>query len=426
LVPFPGGWGENLLVIGSEVMVRKFLQFFSSIRMRWIFLILFSVLFCGRLFAETAAPNLGVRAQSALVMDSRSGQILYEKNPNLKMAPASFAKILTLYLVFDALRAGDLKMDDQVTVSSKAWRTKGSRMFLKVGEKVKVEDLIKGVAVVSGNDASVALAEHLAGMEEAFVSKMNEKAKTIGLKDSWFKNSHGLPAEGQHTTAFDIATLARRYIEDHPESLRFHAIAQFEYQGIRQRNRNPLLDEGMGVDGLMTGYVEKAGYHLLATAKQGDRRIIALVMGCETSQKRGRETYALLEYGLKNFSTVEVFRKGDPFGTVKVVGGKQRKVEVVAGEEGVVTVAMGKERTISVSPEVTESIAAPIKKGQVAGRILIQSEEKVVKEVPLVTASDVIKGISFPWLLLAGALVSLILVSLFGYFVRRSHRRRFR
>ena len=186
-------------------------------------------------------------------MDGLTGQVLYEQNPNLKIAPASFVKVLTLYLVFDAVRAGQLKMDDLVTVSEKAWRrtykTDSSTMFLKVGERVKIEDLLKGVAIASGNDACVALAEHLSGSEEAFAAKMNEKAQLLGLKDSQFKNSDGMPADGQYTTAMDMALLSKRYIEDHPETLVYHSTVEFEYNGKRQGNRNTLLQKNIGVDG---------------------------------------------------------------------------------------------------------------------------------------------------------------------------------
>ena len=184
--------------------------------------------------AQTSQSGLQCDAQSAVLMDGLTGQILYEQNPHIRIPPASFVKVLTLYLVFDALRAGQLKLDDQVTVSEKAWRIQGSKMFIKVGDRVKVDDLLKGIAVASGNDACIAIAEHLAGSEEVFVSKMNEKAALLGLKESQFKNSHGMPADDQYTTAMDMVLLARRYIEEHPEALALHSTTEFEYNGIRQ------------------------------------------------------------------------------------------------------------------------------------------------------------------------------------------------
>ena len=271
---------------------------------------------------QTTQGGLRCDAQSAVLMDGLSGQVLFEQNPNLKIPPASFGKVLTLYLAFDALRAGQLKMDDMVTVSERAWRAQGSKMFIKVGERVKVEDLLKGIAISSGNDACIAMAEHLAGSEEVFVSKMNEKAGLLGMKDSQFKNSHGMPAEGQYTTAMDMAILARRYIEDHPEALAFHSTTEYEYNKIRQYNRNTLLQKNIGVDGLKTGHVEDAGYHLAATAKRDGQRMIAVVMGCDKMRKRAQEAEALLDYGFKNFVTVEAVKQGASFGPVKVRRGQ--------------------------------------------------------------------------------------------------------
>lgn len=233
-------------------------SFFRRI-MSALLLSLFLVILVNKALSQTAQPNLHIRTRSAILIDAISGQVLFEQNPQIRMAPASFVKLLTLYVAFDALRDGHLKKDDLVEVSQKAWRMGGSKMFVKMGERVRVEDLLKGIAVASGNDACVALAEHLAGTEEAFVLKMDEKARGLGLKDSQFKNSHGMPAGDQYTTAFDIAILARHYIANHPEALTYHSLAEFEYNGIRQQNWNTLLGMNIGVDGLMTGYLEKIG-----------------------------------------------------------------------------------------------------------------------------------------------------------------------
>src|SRR4030043_1799379 len=196
----------------------------------------FLVILVNKALSQMGQPNLRIRAQSAVLMDAISGQVLFEQNPQIRTAPASFVKLLTLYVAFDALRDGHLKKDDLVSVSQKAWGMGGSKMFIKPGEKVRAEDLLKGIAVASGNDACVALAEHITGSEEAFVLKMNEKARGLGLKDSQFKNSHGMPARDQYTTAFDIAILARHYIEDHPEALAYHSLVEFEYNGLQAQN----------------------------------------------------------------------------------------------------------------------------------------------------------------------------------------------
>jgi D-alanyl-D-alanine carboxypeptidase (penicillin-binding protein 5/6) len=365
--------------------------------------------------AQTTQGGLQCDAQSAVLMDGLTGQILYEQNPHLKIPPASFVKVLTLYLVFDALRAGQLKLDDQVTVSEKAWRIQGSKMFIKVGDRVKVDDLLKGIAVASGNDACIAIAEHLAGSEEVFVTKMNEKAAFLGLKESQFKNSHGMPADDQYTTAMDMALLARRYIEEHPEALALHSTTEFEYHGIRQGNRNTLLQKNIGVDGLKTGHVEESGYHLVATAKRDGQRMIAVVMGCDKVKKRAPETQKLLEYGFRNFSTVEVVKKDTTFGPVKVKRGKSNQVILTAAEDGRVTVPKGKENSVSAVPQLPQSIVAPIQKGQVVAKVLIQNEGKVVKEVNLLASLGVEKSLIPPWPILVGVLCGLTIIIGLGF-----------
>ena len=255
---------------------------------------------------------------------------------------------------------------------------------------------------------------------------MNEKAPGLGLKDSQFKNSHGMPARDQYTTAFDIAILARHYIEDHPEALAYHSLVEFEYNGIQQQNRNVLLGMNIGVDGLMTGYLEKSGYLLVATAKRDGQRMIAVVMGCDTPRRRTQESLELLEYGFKNFSTVEAVKKDSLFGPEKVVGGKLNKVHLVPAETGWVTVAKGNENSISITSEVAKPINAPVQKGQVAGKVVIQSEGKVLKEIGLFFPSDVPKGIYLPWPLIGGAIFTLILVSLIMFWlIRRPKRKKF-
>ena len=373
----------------------------------------------------TTSGGLQCDAQSAVLMDGLTGQVLYEQNPGLRIPPASFVKVMTLYLVYDAIRAGQIKIDDMVTVSEKAWRMQGSKMFIKVGERVKVEDLMKGVAIASGNDACIALAEHLSGSEEAFVSKMNEKAKLLGLKDSQFKNSHGMPGEDQYTTAMDMAILSKRYIEDHPEALVLHSTVEFEYNGIRQGNRNTLLQKNIGVDGLKTGHVEESGYHLAATAKRENQRMIAVVMGCNKVRKRAPEAQKLLEYGFKNFSTVEAVKKGATFGPVKVRRGKLNQVILTAAEDGRVTVAKGKESLVSAVPQLPQFIVAPIQKGQTVAKVLIQNEGKVTKEVNLLASLGVEKSLIPPWPILVGIGCGLAIVLVLGFWwFRRPKTRR--
>ncbi len=374
--------------------------------------------------SQTTSGVLQCDAQSAVLMDGLTGQILYEQNPRLRISPASFVKVMTLYIVYDAIHSGKIKMDDMVTVSEKAWRMQGSRMFIKVGERVKVGDLMKGIAIASGNDACVALSEHVSGSEEVFVSKMNEKAKLLGLEDSQFKNSHGMPAEDQYTTAMDMAMLSKRYMEDHPEALILHSTVEFEYNGIRQENRNTLLQKNIGVDGLKTGHVEESGYHLVATAKKDGQRMIAVIMGCDRMRKRGPETQKLLEYGFKNFSTVEAVKKGAIFGPVKVRRGKVNQVTLAAAEEGRVTVAKGKENLVSAVPQLPVFIAAPIQKDQVLAKILIQNEGKTIKEVNLLASSGVEKSLIPPWPILVGIAGGFAIVIILGFWWFRRPRQK--
>jgi D-alanyl-D-alanine carboxypeptidase (penicillin-binding protein 5/6) len=269
------------------------------------------------------------------------------------------------------------------------------------------------------------LAEHLSGSEEAFVAKMNEKAKLLGLKDSQFRNSHGMPAEGQYTTAMEMAVLSKRYIESHPESLAFHSTVEFEYNGIRQGNRNTLLQKNIGVDGLKTGHVEEVGYHLAATAKRDGQRMIAVVMGCNKMNKRGPEAQKLLEHGFKNFSTVEAVKKGASFGPVKVKRGKANQVALTAVEEAKVTVAKGKENLVSAIPQLPQFIVAPIHKDQVLAKVLVQNEGKVVKEVNLLASAGVEKSLIPPWPILGGILFGVVVIVGFGFWwFRRPKQKR--
>lgn len=380
--------------------------------------------------AQTTQGGIQYDAQSAVLMDALTGQVLFEQNPNLKVPPASFVKVLTLYLVFDAIRAGQVKMDDMVTVSENAWRrgwkSEGSKMFIKVGERVKVEDLMKGVAIASGNDACVALAEHLSGSEETFVSKMNEKAKFLGLNDTQFRNSDGMPADGQYITAMDMAILSKRYIEDHPEALTLHSTVEFEFNGIKQGNRNTLLYKNIGVDGLKTGHIQESGYHLTATAKRDGQRMIAVVMGCDKVRKRGPEAEKLLDYGFKNFSTVEAVKKGDSFGPLKVKRGKVKEALLTATGSMRVTVAKGKEKSVSVIPQLPQFAVAPIQKGQVLAKVQVQNEGKAVGEVNLASSVEIPKSLLPPWPVIIGVIVGLAIISLIGlWWFRRPKQKKY-
>jgi D-alanyl-D-alanine carboxypeptidase (penicillin-binding protein 5/6) len=246
-----------------------------------------------------AAPRSTIKAKSAIVMNADSGKILYIKNPDKPMPPASLTKILTLYLVQEAIKAGKIKPADMIKISVEAQLTGGSTMYLVDDNEAILEDLIKGIVVVSANDASVAVAEHLGGTSEKFVAIMNAKARELGMKRSRFLNPHGLPAPGQVSTARDILKLSRAYIRDFPEALHIHSMQEYKYRDITQQNSNTLIKQQSDVDGLKTGFVRTAGFHLVATAKRENIRLIAVVMGEKNMKIREKETIQLLEEGFR-------------------------------------------------------------------------------------------------------------------------------
>lgn len=269
-------------------------------RIRCVFFLTFALVLMNFTPTHGAVHPFKLSFRAAVLMDANSGQFLYAHNPHESIPPASLTKVLTLFLVFDAIQEGRVRLDDQVPISRKAWRTGGSKMFVKAGERVRLEELIKGIAVDSGNDASVAVAEYLEGSERAFVDKMNGKLWQLNIRNTRLGNVHGLPARHHYTTAADMAVLARAYIQAHPEALQYHQMTSYTYRNISQYNRNTLLLQDPSVDGLKTGYTRKSGYHLVATAKRGDQRLIAVVMDARNRKIREREAMRLLTLGFQH------------------------------------------------------------------------------------------------------------------------------
>jgi D-alanyl-D-alanine carboxypeptidase (penicillin-binding protein 5/6) len=336
--------------------------------------------------------SLRIDAKSAVLLDGLSNQVMFEQNSQERMGPASLSKIMTLHLAYDALKKGNVHLHDEVIVSEKAWRTGGSKMFIKVGKGVKWIDLLKGIVVSSGNDACVALAEHLAGEEEVFVARMNEKARELGMKDTRFLNSHGLPAPGQYTTARDMALLASYHVETYPELLEIYSLKEFEFAGIKQFNRNDLLWRDEDVDGLKTGHTKESGFHIVATAKKVNQRFIAVVMGAGSEASRKKEAGRLLEYGFRNFSTVTVFEKGERLREVRVWKGKGSRLNLVAATSGIVTVPRREKESVSSSLQIQRKILAPVLEGDKMGKAIIEGEGKILKVVDLLAERDVPKA----------------------------------
>ena len=260
------------------------------------FAILLAFIFCpGLLHAE----GLKLTSRSAILMDMNTGEILYSHNADERMQPASITKILTLYMVDEDIQHNGTRLSDPVRISRNAWRTGGSKMFIQVGSEIPLDELLKGIAVISANDASVAVAEHIAGSVEAFVAKMNQKARELGMFNSNFRNPNGLPAKGQFTTARDMLVLAYKYLDRFPEAINLHSVQRYTYRNITQHNRNTLLRNYPDADGLKTGWVAAAGYHIIATAKRGNTRLIAVVMGAKSPGIRSREAKKLLNKGFR-------------------------------------------------------------------------------------------------------------------------------
>lgn len=333
-------------------------------------------------------PPFSVISEAAVLMNAYSGQIICAKNPDELIAPASLTKIMTLVVTYDEIDNGFASLDDQVSISEKAWRTGGSKMFVAVNSTVPLHQLLEGIAVVSGNDACVAVAEHIAGSEDVFVEKMNRKAAEIGMRNTVFKNSHGLPAE-QHTTARDMALLAHYYINKHPETLRMHSTKEMTYNAITQPNRNGLLWLDGGFDGLKTGWFSTAGYHIVATAHRDQDRFIAVVMGAQSAKQREAIAQQLINYGFRNFTTVEVLDPQKVLEQAAVLKGKQDHVALGAAHSLKLTLPRHTLDDVVVQKDFVGSITAPVSQGQELGTARVIMQDKELASVPLVALETV-------------------------------------
>lgn len=322
-------------------------------------------------------------------MEVSTGTILFEYNADKIIEPASFTKVLTLYLVFENLQKDVIHLNDEIFVSERAWRTGGSKMFVGVGTKVPLEDLIKGIAVVSGNDACIAVAEQLYGTEESFVNAMNQKAKELGMTNSEFRNPHGLPDDKQVTTARDMATLDGAYLKRFPNSLKYHSMKEYTYNDITQHNRNRLLLKDASVDGLKTGFVAAAGYHLSATAERDGMRLLAVVMGAKTPGIREREALNLLNYGFRNYALIQPFPKDKPVATAKVWKGVEDSVNLYPSVEASLLVSQREKNAIRWAIDAPTEVNAPIAAQQALGKITFFVSDQAKKSVTLVSEKDI-------------------------------------
>src|SRR5690554_5530190 len=333
-----------------------------------------------------------IAGSSWVLMDPLSGRVIMEKNSNERLPPASLTKMMTAYIVERELDEGRISMSDMVPISVKAWKTEGSRTFIKEGTSVSVEDLLKGVIIQSGNDASVALAEFIAGSEGAFVDIMNQQAQLLGMKDTHFENATGLPAPDHFSTAYDLAVLARAIINDYPENYPIYAEKHFTYNNIRQPNRNSLLWRDDSVDGLKTGHTEEAGYCLVASAKRNDTRFIATVMGTSSSQARSQEIQKMLNYGFRYYESERLFRAGQELIEAQVWGGAADKLSVGMLEDAYVTIPRGSRDSLESSVELDSVIKAPVRAGDELGRVKVSFNGEVLIDQPVLALTEVPEG----------------------------------
>lgn len=335
-----------------------------------------------------------IEAKSYVLVDFQSGEELAGINPGMRVEPASITKLMTAYLIHQALGKGTVKLEDEVLISERAWKMEGSRMFVELGKKVQFEKLLKGMIIQSGNDAAVALAEHVAGSEDAFVQRMNQTAVELGMKDTHYVNVTGWPAKEHYTTARDIVKLSSALIRDFPERYKLYAEKEFSYNNIKQQNRNRLLWRDPTVDGLKTGHTESAGYCLVASAKRDNMRLISVVLGTKSEEERANTSQRLLEYGFRTFETHKMFEAGAVMSKVRIWKGES--TEVPAGIIGdlFVSITKGRYDQLKGGMQVDKGIDAPIKRGDTLGKIIITDQElgKVVKETPLLALEDVPEG----------------------------------
>jgi D-alanyl-D-alanine carboxypeptidase (penicillin-binding protein 5/6) len=338
-------------------------------------------------------PPPDVDGKSWVLMDYATGQILASKEPDLRVEPASITKIMTDYVVSAEVANGKVHMTDPVTISERAWRgggagTDGSTSFLKLNSQVPLKDLLYGLIIQSGNDAAIALAEHTAGSEEAFAGLMNAYAKQIGMVNSNFENASGYPIANHYTTAHDIAILSRALIHDFPEDYAISAIKQFEWNGIKQGNRNTLLWRDPSVDGIKTGHTAAAGFCLAASAKQGDSRMIAIVMGASSEKARADSAMALLSYGFRFYETHKLYDASKPLATPKLWKGEANQLPIGVAEDVQVTVKRGDYDKLKATMDIPSTLIAPFKKGQQVGTLRVTLADQPVQTIPLIALND--------------------------------------
>ncbi len=357
-----------------------------------IVLLISLFVFSSFLFAANLPVGPTLNADSYLLVDYHSGTELVAKNPDKRIEPASITKLMTAYVIYKALEKGDISLKDNVLISKKAWKMEGSRMFLEAGKKVPLNRVLHGLIIQSGNDAAVALAEHVAGSESAFVKMMNEQAKAMGLNNTHYMNATGWPAENHYTTARDIVKLTQAIIRDFPEHYKLHSIKEYSYNGIKQYNRNKLLWRDKTVDGVKTGHTESAGYCLVASSKRNDMRLISVVLGAKDAKTRADYSQELLEYGFRFFETYKLYDAGSVLADARIWKGTKDTVPAGITEDFYVTVQKGHYKQLKGLMKLDNTVDAPVKRGDKLGNAIIKDGDIIVSEVPLVALDAVDAG----------------------------------
>ena len=334
-----------------------------------------------------AAPQIG--AESYLLIDAATGDVLASENARMRLPPASLTKIMTSYIIADEIEQGRITLDDRVPISVKAWRMEGSRMFIREGTEVSVADLLRGIVIQSGNDASVAMAEYIAGDEEAFAGLMTQTAKSLGMNNTNFMNATGLPDEMHYTTAEDLAVLTRALINRFPEHYAIYSEKYFSYNDIRQANRNALLWRDDSVDGVKTGHTQAAGYCLVASAMENDTRLISVVMGARDERTRAAESQKLLNYGFRYYETVNLYAAGSSLKRVRVWSGLHESLEVGLDDAITLTIPRGGRDQLKAEINLQDVIEAPIERGQTLGALTLSLGDEMLVERPVVALNPV-------------------------------------
>jgi len=337
-----------------------------------------------------------VAAKGFILVDQATGKILASENEHALLAPASLTKLMTSFIIGRELKNGNLKSSDLVTVSENAWAKNfpdSSKMFIEVGKEVSISDLNRGIVIQSGNDACVAMAEHIAGTEDGFADIMNSTAQELGMTNSFFENSHGLDSTQHKTTAYDMSLLARAIITETPEEYALYKVKSFTYNNIKQGNRNTLLwDKSMNVDGMKTGHTSKAGYSLVSSATKDGMRLISVVMGAKSARARASESKKVLNYGFRFFETVTPYEAGHEFASQRIWYGETDEVKLGITQSTPLTIRRGQSKNLKASFELSQELEAPLAKGAVVGKVFIQLDGKDIATYPLVTLNEVEQG----------------------------------